>query len=209
MVSPIRIDDSRRKCLDEIGSSDEMNIFVPQSIQTQIELEDIADVKRQFITPRSSVPIIGVIQDGLLGSYNLSAPNMKIEWQDTMNIVSYTMIDDLDKVKKNKVYTGLEIFSLIVPSRISMKNAGLVVKNGVIESGRITKSHLGSGKKNTFIQLILDEYGMDEAKDFLDNTQRMIMNFNLLNGFTVGIGDIYVPEELIIEMQKLFLKLKS
>ena len=68
MVSPIRIDDSKRKCLDEIGISDEMNIFVPQSIQTQIELEDIADVKRQFITPRSSVPIIGVIQDGLLGS---------------------------------------------------------------------------------------------------------------------------------------------
>jgi DNA-directed RNA polymerase II subunit RPB1 len=39
---------------------DEMNIFLPQSIQTQIELEEIADVKRQIISPATSTPIIGI-----------------------------------------------------------------------------------------------------------------------------------------------------
>jgi DNA-directed RNA polymerase subunit beta' len=43
---------------------DEMNIFVPQSIQTMIELAEIADTQRQIITPRMSVPIIGLVQDG-------------------------------------------------------------------------------------------------------------------------------------------------
>jgi DNA-directed RNA polymerase II subunit RPB1 len=181
-----------------------MNIFVPQSVQTQIELENIADVKRQFITPKASVPIIGVIQDSLLGSYNLTAPNMSVKWQDAMNIISYASIDDLTQVKKGKDYSGTDIFSLIIPPKISMDSSTLKVTNGHISEGRVFKDQLGSMKKNGFIHLILDEYGIDEAKRFLDNTQRLIMNFNLLNGFTVGIGDIYIPDELLVNMQKLF-----
>ena len=45
-----------------------MNIFVPQSIQTQIELEELADVKKQIISPSSSRTSIGLAQDGLLGA---------------------------------------------------------------------------------------------------------------------------------------------
>ena len=36
---------------------DEMNIFIPQSIQTMMELEKIAQVKRQIISPRFSAPL--------------------------------------------------------------------------------------------------------------------------------------------------------
>jgi len=36
----------------------EMNIFVPQSIQTQIELEEIADVKRQIFRHHHQVPVL-------------------------------------------------------------------------------------------------------------------------------------------------------
>jgi len=40
-----------------------MNIFCPQSIEAQIELEEIADLKLQIITPQSSSPIIAMKQD--------------------------------------------------------------------------------------------------------------------------------------------------
>ncbi len=175
---------------------DEMNIFVPQSVQAQIELSDIADVKREFVTPGSSAPIIGVIQDNLVGSYNLTQPTMRIDWKDAMNIVSYTSIDDFSYFKKNQDYKGTDIFSLIIPSGITTIKDGLEVKQGKIIKGVTKKSHLGSGKKGSLIHLILDEYGMDEAKMFLDNTQRLVVNFNFLNGATVGIGDIDVSQKL-------------
>jgi DNA-directed RNA polymerase II subunit RPB1 len=135
-----------------------MNIFVPQSVQTQIELENIADVKRQFITPKASVPIIGVIQDSLLGSYNLTAPNMSVKWQDAMNIISYASIDDLTQVKKGKDYSGTDIFSLIIPPKISMDSSTLKVTNGHISEGRVFKDQLGSMKKNGFIHLIFHSF---------------------------------------------------
>jgi len=73
-----------------------MNIFIPQSIQTQIELEEIADVKRQIISPSSSRTSIGLAQDGLLGAYNLTSPSMRINWRNCMNIISYTSFEKME-----------------------------------------------------------------------------------------------------------------
>jgi DNA-directed RNA polymerase beta' subunit len=189
---------------------DEMNIFLPQSIQTQIELEEIADVKKQIISPQSSRTIIGIVQDGLLGAYNLTAPTMRIDWKSAMNIMSYSAIDDFKAFKKDKDYTGHELFSMIIPNKINIsiydddKMPVLVIKNGNFTDGYLKKDVLGSGKKNNLVQLIWDEYGMEETKQFLDDTQRIVNNFNLYNGFTVGIGDLTISKDLESQIYKMF-----
>ena len=186
---------------------DEMNVFLPQSIQAQIELEELADVKKQLITPATSRTIIGIVQDGLVGAYNLTSPNMRIDWKSAMNIMSYTSIDDLKNFKKSGEYTGHEIFTMIIPPKINIiKGDGdkqLVIKNGKLERGQLTKDLLGSKKKNNITQLIWEEYGVDAAKEFLDNTQRLINNFNLVNGFTVGIGDTNISKDVENEIHKM------
>ena len=93
---------------DTSFDGDEMNVFVCQSIQTQIELEEIADVKKQIISPSSSRTSIGLAQDGLVGAFNLTAPHMKINWKNSMNILSYTNFDNFDTIKKDKNFTGHE-----------------------------------------------------------------------------------------------------
>lgn len=183
---------------------DEMNIFLPQSVQTRLELEQIADVQRNIITPALSVPIIGIVQDGLLGAYNLTQPTMNIDWKSAMNIISYTSIDDFSAFKKNKEYSGTELFSLIIPDKINVSTDKFEVKNGEIIKGVLNKSMLGSKRPNSLIHLIWNEYGPQETKKFIDNTQRLINNFNLWNGFTVGIGDIDVSKELNEELHVLF-----
>lgn len=183
---------------------DEMNIFLSQSIQTQIELEEIADVKRQIITPATSRTIIGIVQDGLIGAYNLTSPNMRIDWKNAMNIVSYTAIDNFNAFKKGKEFTGYELFSMIIPPKINVSKSDLTIKNGVLENGYITKDLLGSKKKNNLTQLIWDEYGIEETKTFLNNTQRLINNFNLFNGFTVGVGDAAITKDVAEQINRLF-----
>jgi DNA-directed RNA polymerase beta' subunit len=168
-----------------------------------MELGEIADVKRQIITPRLSTPIIGVVQDGLLGAYNLTSPNMSIDWRDAMNIISYTTIDDFSAFKKDKDFKGIDLFSVIIPGRINVSKGDIEIEKGVIKKGRIAKNMIGANKENSLIHLIWDEYGVEETKNFIDNTQRLINNFNLLNGFTVGIGDIVIPPELENQINKL------
>ena len=181
-----------------------MNIFICQSIQTQIELEEIADVKKQIISPSSSRTSIGLAQDGLVGAFNLTAPDMKINWKNSMNILSYTNFDNFDTIKKDKNYTGHELFSNIIPPGINISDDNLLIKNSVIISGRLSKDALGEKKNYAIHQIIWDSYGADETKKFIDNSQRLIHNFNLYNGFTVGYGDAVIPESIKKDIDKLF-----
>jgi DNA-directed RNA polymerase II subunit RPB1 len=190
---------------------DEMNIFPPQSLSTLIELSELADVKRQIISPRLSAPIIGVIQDGLIGSYLLTNPNMKIKRKDALNILSYTNIDfknfvEIFKNKKLTEISGQEVYSLIIPKNVNitdLKN-NINITNGNLTQGQIGKKQIGGGSANSIIHLVWDENGEDASKDFIDNSQRLINNFNLLHGFTVGIQDTYITSKIYEELNVMF-----
>lgn len=185
-----------------------MNTFIPQSIQTRIELEEIADAKKQIISPASSVTIYGVTQDGLIGAYNLTDSKTRINWRDAMNIMSYTTFDDFSKFEKNRDYSGIEMFSMVVPPKVTMKIGDVTIKDGEIvkdkdgKIGKIGGSVLGAKKKNNLLHYIWDEYGDDATINFIDNVQRLTNNFNLWNGFTVGVQDAKLPEVTKKEIQK-------
>lgn len=180
-----------------------MNLFLPQSIQTQIELEEIADVKKQIINPSTSKTIIGVEQDGLVGSFNLTDPTVRIDWKNAMNIISYTTIDDFKNFRKND-YTGHELFSMIIPPKINLTKGEVKIENGQIKAGKLSKDLLGAGKQNSIHQLIWDEYGAEETVKFLNNNQRLINNYNLYTGFTIGIDDIAIKNDLEKQIFNIF-----
>ena len=189
----------------------EMNIFVPQSIQTQIELEEIADVKRQIISPSSSSTSIGLVQDGLVGAYNLTGPTVKIDWRNAMNIISYTSFENMKKLDKERTFTGQEVFTLIIPPGINIHgDNNFRVKDSVLTEGsRLSKDVLGEKKKFALHQLIWDEYGTEETKTFIDNAQKLMNNFNLYNGFTVGYGDACVDKSVNENIDKLFITINQ
>jgi DNA-directed RNA polymerase II subunit RPB1 len=173
---------------------DEMNIFIPQSIQTRIELDEIANVKRQLITPTNSVCVIGIKQDGLIGAYNLTDSNTILNWRDAMNIISYTNIENISNIDKKDI-SGSELFSMLIPNNISLNNGKNIVKNGQLIKGQLTKTIIGAMKKDNLIQYIWDENGDDTAINFIDNIQKLTNNFILLDGFTVGIGDAKIDNK--------------
>jgi hypothetical protein len=48
---------------------DEMNMHVPQNYETRAELKHITHVPRQIINPKDNKPIMGIVQDSLLGTF--------------------------------------------------------------------------------------------------------------------------------------------
>merc|ERR1712070_602775 len=112
-----------------------MNIFLPQSIQAQCELEEIAAVNHQIIDPSSSNTAIGIVQDGLIGAYNMTDENMTIDWRTAMNLITCTNVEDYSffKDKKNKDIKGMDLYSLIIPKNINSNTTSCKVVNGDIQ----------------------------------------------------------------------------
>ena len=178
---------------------DEMNMFVPQSIQTQYELAYIAAVSKQIITARSTRPIMELKQDTVLGSYQMTEKNVNVDWHDAMNIIMNCT--NVDKSKFTKINTNThKLFSAIIPPLINITDGdNFEINNGNLVKGIVSGSML-NGK---IINFTWDRYGPQITKDFIDNSQRLIINFLLQDGFTVGLGDAIIPADDKLTFRKM------
>lgn len=175
---------------------DEMNLFAPQSIQTQTELALIADVNKLIISPKDSQPIIAPVQDSVIGSYNMTRDTVNIDWHDMMNIIVRAVNLDYSKIniEKNKVYKGKDLYNMIIPEEINL-NSNVVVKNGKIVEGVVKK------KENKKIIInCWDKYGHKITADYITNIQKICVNWMLYDGFTVGFGDCIIDKKITDEI---------
>ena len=216
---------------------DEMNMHVPQSIQTSVELENLALVQTQIITPAQHKPIIALVQDSIIGSYlftrydnllrktevldllawvpsftgTLPAPDFSKDtpqqdlpaWFPVYKYSFYRHPGSRKYLLQHDLWSGRTLFSLIIPNISLVKknmtsNFSDTVQNTVvIESGKVLdgvfdKSILGT-KEQGLVHIIYNQYGMDRARQFLDDAQNLITNWMLMCGFSVGLGDL-IPD---------------
>ena len=174
---------------------DEMNIFVPQSIQASTELELIANVRNQIIAPSESNPKIELKQDAPLGAYLLTRQNMIMEPHHASNIIM--KIKNIEHNFENEEVRSYDVLSALLPKKLNIvQYADNGEKKFEIINGKLLKGTLTNQIINKVIlTTILDQYGNDAATDFIDNFQRIILQFLLSNGSTVGLKDIVLSDE--------------
>jgi DNA-directed RNA polymerase II subunit RPB1 len=186
---------------------DEMNIHLAQSVQARNELKRIANVQYQIVGVKDSSPIIGCQQDTLSGAYMLTEPSVRINGFDVANILCNTTSDTKFEIKLNKDYTGHELFSHIIP--VGINNTKKIddkivfqIKNGKLTKGYLDKNSL-SFAKNSIIHFIWDKFGPNKTRRFIDDSQRLILNYLLLRGQTVGFNDLLIDKPMEDQIQQL------
>lgn len=178
-----------------------MNLHLAQSVQARNELARIANVKYQIIAAKDSNPVIGCTQDAVSGVYLLST-DKKIPGHLVADMLCTTNSETQYDIDTKKSYTGLEVFSHLIPKGITFKKGDVNVKNGEVLSGTLKKA-LVSTKKNSIIHYIWDKYGPIETQDFIDNTQRLILNYLYKKGISIGFGDCVPSKDIFEKIQQL------
>ena len=193
---------------------DEMNLHVPQSIQTQTELEHLAWIPLQIVSTAKGSPTIGMVMDPLLGSWLLTKMNHTLTKHECMNLLMTTNIDKSTLKLTKDVYTGIELFSHIIPSNMNMyigklNNPKFIIRKGEIIKGFLGKSTVGPSE-NSIIHAIWNDYGPLACRDFLNNTQNLINAWILYYyGFSVGLGDVIIDKESDKEIQTILATAKN
>ena len=186
----------------------EMNIHLAQSIQARNELKRIANVKYQIIGVKNSNPIIACQQDALSGAFLLTQSNIRIKGSDAANILSNTSSTTKSELDMNKEYTGQEVFSYIIPKGINnmIKNdkgdISFQIKDGNLLKGILSDSSL-SVKKNSIVHFVWDKYGPNKTRQFIDDVQKLVLNFLLQRGMTISFKDAFLEKDFEEKIKKL------
>lgn len=196
-------------CYNADFDGDEMNMHVPQSLQTHEEIRQLASVENQIISPKDSKPIISIVQDVVLGVFlmTLSSGNgdeFKLSRQDAFNLLgSLTTTYDTDGTHairqalsgKNK-WSGRELLSRVLPRFLQITNGGLQIVDGEIKSGQVTKQTFQAQSKG-ILHLVNNDLGGRRAIRLLNDTQRLVCDWLIRHGFSVGASDAILPPDTL------------
>ncbi len=184
---------------------DEMNLHVLQTEEARSEAELLMEVQRHIRSPRFGGPIIGCEHDHVSGIYMLTSEDTKISREDVFKM--FADIGVILDLPKKKVFTGKEVFSLLLPKGLYIKfksksGEQVVIKNGQLIEGPIDTKAIGR-ETGKLIDIIEKEYGVEEAHKFVDRVAALGIRYIDKVGFTIGIDDIDLDEQAKIKIDKI------
>jgi DNA-directed RNA polymerase II subunit RPB1 len=197
---------------------DEMNLHVPQSDETRAEVQNLCMVPKQIVSPQKNAPLMGIVQDTLLGVYKMSRRDNFIPIEQVMPILMW--VPDWDGIvpepailKPRALWSGKQIVSMAFPREVNItqlendakpsphndiKDQSLMIKGGQLIFGQIKKKVVGASAGGV-IHIIFNELGSDAAVKFFNACQRIVNWWLLHYGFSFGVGDT-IPDPKTAEM---------
>lgn len=189
---------------------DEMNMHVAQTHETRAEMREIMMVPRNIVSPQANKPVIGIVQDTLLGSRLMTKRDTFIEKDVFMNILMN--LEDWDGtvpaptiLKPRPLWTGKQVFSMFIPRSVnlnrhsavwqdgedpdlSLNDGAVCIQRGELVTGILCKKTLGT-TGGGLVHTIWLENGPDETRKFINNSQYTVNHWLLQHGMSIGIGD--------------------
>lgn len=213
---------------------DEMNLHVPQSLETRAEIEQLAMVPRMIVTPQSNRPVMGIVQDTLTAVRKMTKRDVFITQEQMMTLLMFLPPWD-GKVpmpailKPVPLWTGKQLFSLIIPGNvnlirnhsthpgdeddgpykwISVGDTKVLIEQGKLLSGIVCKKTVGSAP-GSLLHVVFNEHGHEVAGRFYGNIQTVVNNWLLLEGHSIGIGDTFADPATYNDIQQTIRKAKQ
>ncbi len=185
---------------------DEMNLHMPQSLEAENELECLAAVPYQIVSPANNKPIVGIFQDSLLGAYRFTRQDISFSKRDAMNLLMAFDRVEPSLFQKN-IIDNFELLSQILPPLsltyktnkfkdghdFKTSNAVIEIKNGEYLRGQMEKSVLGDSGRG-LIHRVCNNYGNMSAARFIDDLQNIITEYMKSSAYSVGISDLIANE---------------
>ena len=200
---------------------DEMNLHMPQSVESESELKHLAAVPWQIVSPANNKPIVGIFQDSLLGSYRFTRENIKFTPREAMNLLMSNEKIDVKNLPTSTI-TNFDILSQIIPpitlkyktkrfndkENFKTSNNVLEITNGKYVRGQMEKGVLGDGT-NGLIHRICNDYGNRESIQFVDNLQNIVTEYMKMSGYSVGVSDLIANKATNDAISDIIVKKKN
>lgn len=196
---------------------DEMNISAPKYADTRAEAITLSNVADQFISIKSSGPLIGQVQDGIISLFDMSKGRTRMNKRAAMTILQdIGIVTPPLKGDGSTIYTGRDILSHIMSIypfnyrrssvysnelyknniKYDKDNVFTEIRNGKLISGVLDKKSLGAGVFGSIYQRIAHRYGSSVALKMVYVMQQAGLQFKLFDGATVSLDDMLLNKNI-------------
>jgi DNA-directed RNA polymerase II subunit RPB1 len=199
----------------------QMNLILNSSIVGRNEIELLSALSNWLISYISSGPSIGQVDDSIIGLFELTLDNVRLNKYHAMMLFSNTTyipnFSGVDNV------SGRDTISMILeetplnfnnnPSYYDSKLAPFMdynpadikvnIAQGKHLRGVLDKKSIGKGATNGLYHIICNEYGPDKTLDLMFNMQQMAIGYILQRGYTIGILDLMLPKDTKAEIDRI------
>jgi DNA-directed RNA polymerase II subunit RPB1 len=198
---------------------DEMNAHIPQSAEAVQELQDIAAVPYQMISPRHQKPIIKVVQDALLGSYRITKQGDTFTKKEMMNLMMWNKRFDgklpAPSIEKGAPrWSGQQVLvSLLPPINSDLKNKfydddsnpnnmvkvreGMIQASGIVDDDILNKTGVG------IVHTTFNDFGPQATVNLIDTIQSTIEAYLIMSGFSIGLSDLVADDKTLSTMNDI------
>lgn len=198
---------------------DEMNAHIPQSSEAIQELQDIAAVPYQMISPRHQKPVIKVVQDALLGSYRITKQGDTFTRKEIMNLMMWNKrfdgkLPEPEIVNGSPRWTGQQVLgSLLPPINSDLKNKfydddsnpnnmvkirdGMIQGSGIVDDDVLNKTGVG------IVHTTYNDFGANAAVNLIDSVQSTIEAYLIMSGFSIGLSDLVADDQTLKTMNDI------
>ena len=195
---------------------DEMNLHMPQDVESESELLNLAAVPHQLVSPANNQSIVGIFQDSLLGAHRFTRENVTFSPLYAMNLLMMfpRINEELFKQGKKEISNFDVVSQILPPLTLKYKNKlfgaaedsktsnnMMEIVNGEYKRGQMEKGILGSGSKG-LIHRICNDFGNFASSSFIDDLQNVVTEFMKSSAYSVGIADLIADKttnETIVE----------
>jgi DNA-directed RNA polymerase II subunit RPB1 len=198
---------------------DEMNAHIPQSSEAIQELQDIAAVPYQMISPRHQKPVIKVVQDALLGSYRITKQGDTFTRREYMNLMMWNKRFDGNLPEPQIVggaarWSGQQVLgNLLPPINADLKNKffdedsnpnnSVKIRDGMIQGAGIVDDDILNKTGVGVVHTTFNDFGAQAAVDLIDSVQSTIEAYLIMSGFSIGLSDLVADDETLSRMNDI------
>ena len=204
----------------------EMNLHMPQDIESESELINLAATPWQIISPQNNKTIIGIFQDSLLGSYRFTRENINFTPRQAMNLLMNYDKVDVTKINNSADVNGkisnFDLISQILPPMtLKYKNNSykdtddyktsnnvVEIENGSYKRGHMDKGVLADGGKG-LLQRICNDFGNMKGSEFVDSLQGIITEYMKSSAYSVGVSDLIADKKTNDAINEVIVKKKK
>lgn len=152
-----------------------------------VSYEDFLALRRTNIQMRRADPNLQ-LEDPISSTVRVlkSNPSLIYEYQGRLVLAADYSIP----VEARRVVKGKTLFSAVLPEDFYYRKGDVVVVDGILIKGVVTKEHIGIAR-GSMVQAIWNDYTADRTTDFISDLTMIVSRWLTSRGFSVSLQDCY------------------